>query len=87
MGQSKGAQKNISKIVGAMPISSSDKAIARSVAGSTDLSDTETVNRLAGQVFNRPVGNFGINKPKNMYTQQAALGSGPIYEVEEDQNA
>lgn len=87
MGQSKGAQKNISKIVGAMPISSSDKAIARSVASSTDLSDTETVNRLAGQVFNRPVGNFGINKLKNMYTQQAALGSGPIYEVEEDQNA
>lgn len=86
MGQSKGAQKNLSKIVGAMPISSSDKAIARSIASSTDLSDTETVNRLAGQVFNRPVGTFGINKPKNMYTQQAALGSGPIYEVEEDQN-
>lgn len=87
MGQSKGAQKNISKIVGAMPISSSNKAVARSIASSTDLSDTETVNRFAGEMLNRPFGNFGINKPKNMYTQQAALGSGPIYKVEEDQNA
>lgn len=67
-----GQTKRLSQIADAMPLGSSDKASVKNAVASGDLSNPETVHRFAGQATGSNVGNFAVNNPKNMYTQQGA---------------
>ena len=70
MGQSK---KGSLKIAEAVPISGLNKDIATAAINSADLTNPETIHRMAGAVFGgQTPGTFTAQKAPNRYTQQGA---------------
>ena len=72
MGQSK---KGLAKIAEAIPTSGVNKDLAAAAIGSADLSNPETIHRMAGAIFGgQTPGTFSAQKAPNRYTQQGAYG-------------